>query len=405
MKLKGRRALVLGFRGGVGTALLGLLTDHPMGRALVAELEALFLLDERGGALPERASFAQRLPARTVDASALREVLVAHRIDQLIEVANVSTSQFLQVCEDVGADYVSTSVAADGDAPFNRVMPAARHLLLEHRPSARRSHLIGTGMNPGVVNALVLAGIEAFAQKVGTSADVGALDLYAIYITEQDTTEVTEAANAPEVFASTWCPQHCLEEMLEPEAMLYRGGELVALDHAPHRREYAVRCGAHDVAAMLVPHEEVVSLGHAFPSVEVAFFYGLAPAAKESLARYPDRAIGDWKTRKLYPPEEYQLRGKDKVGVLLCSRRYGELWVGFATDVELGLRYGTNATQLQVAAGLLSGWGMLGTFRGVKVVEELPWRPYLARVEQVLGPRRSHHVPDAPVRSLEERRI
>ncbi len=385
---------------------MGLLADHPMGRALVAELEALFLLDAEPGAPPERLALAQRLPARVIDARTLREVLVTHRIDQLIEIAYVNTSQVMEVCADVGTDYVCTSIGEESDDPAaNRVMIGAQELLLAKRPSPRGSHLIGAGMNPGVVNALVLAGLDEFAQRVGTRADVEALDLYGIYITEQDTTELQAGSIAPGVFAGTWSPRHFLEEMLEPEAMIYRDGELVALDHAPHRREYAVRCGAEDVAAMVVPHEEVVSLGHAFPSVEMAFLYALAPAAKASLARYPDRAAGDWRTQKLYPPDEYRLRGQDRVGVLLCSRKYGELWVGFATAVELGLRYGTNATQLQVAAGLLAGWGMLGSFRGMQVVEALPWRPYLTRVEQVLGPRHSCYVPDAPVRRLESRRI
>jgi homospermidine synthase len=343
-----------------------------------------------------------------VTGAALRETLSAHEIDQVVEVANVDTLESAQICAATGADYLSTSFgleAADPHAMENRVMVAAQHLLPEKRPVLRGSHLLGSGMNPGVVNALVYAGLEELAEKVGVEPNAQALDLYAIYITEQDSTELNAAPIPPGVFASTWSPQHFLEEMLEPEAMIYRDGQLLALEHSPHRREYWVRCGAETVPSMVAPHEEIVTLGHAFPSVEMAFLYALAPGAKSALAQYPDRPLAEWETQKLYPPHEYRLRGADRVGALLCSRRYGELWVGFDTDVELGLRYGTNATQLQVAAGLLAGWGMLGTHRGIHVVEDLPWRRYLARVEDVLGPRRSYHVPDAPERRLAARRV
>jgi homospermidine synthase len=77
--------------------------------------------------------------------------------------------------------------------------------------------------------------------------------------------------------------------------------------------------------------------------------------------------------------------GQDRVGVLLCSRRFGELWMGFDTDVATGLAFGTNATQLQVAAGVLAGWSQLGQRRGIHFVEDLDWREFLASASEVLG--------------------
>lgn len=65
------------------------------------------------------------------------------------------------------------------------------------------------------------------------------------------------------------------------------------------------------------------------------------------------------------------LTGQDRVGVLLCSRRFGELWMGFATDMTAGLSMWTNATQLQVAAGVLAGWSQLGRRKGIHFVEDL----------------------------------
>jgi homospermidine synthase len=80
------------------------------------------------------------------------------------------------------------------------------------------------------------------------------------------------------------------------------------------------------------------------------------------------------------------LAGQDRVGVLLCSRCFGELWLGFDTDVSAGLTLGTNATQLQVAAGVLAGWTQLGSSVGIHFVEKLDWPGFLRVVSEVLGP-------------------
>jgi homospermidine synthase len=106
----------------------------------------------------------------------------------------------------------------------------------------------------------------------------------------------------------------------------------------------------------------------------------------------------------LYPPWTDALSGQDRVGVLLCSRRFGEFWLGFETDVATGLALGTNATQLQVASGVLAGWAQLDRRTGIHFVEDLDWREYLEVVTEVLGPTISIHDASAPRSSLVERR-
>ena len=91
--------------------------------------------------------------------------------------------------------------------------------------------------------------------------------------------------------------------------------------------------------------------------------------------------------------------------MLLCSRRYGELWVGFDTDVETGARFGTNATELQVATGVLAGLGQLGLRKGILFVEDLDWSRFLGVTTQVLGEPIVVHDAKAPVRLLAERAV
>jgi homospermidine synthase len=91
------------------------------------------------------------------------------------------------------------------------------------------------------------------------------------------------------------------------------------------------------------------------------------------------------------------------VGVLLCSRRFGEFWLGFDTDVRAGLVLGTNATQLQVAAGVLAGWTQLGSRVGIHFVEKLEWPGFLGVVTEVLGPTVAVHDPTAAPLALADR--
>ena len=141
-----------------------------------------------------------------------------------------------------------------------------------------------------------------------------------------------------------------------------------------------------------------------FSTVEIGFLYRITPAARRALAAHPDRILPEaWETRRLCPPWTKALTGSDRVGVLLCSRRFGELWVGFDTDVAKGLALDTNATQLQVAAGIVAGWMQLGHIKGIHLVEDLKWREFLHVVAEVLGPPVIVHDASAHARTLADR--
>jgi hypothetical protein len=389
-----RRGLVVGHRGGVGATLLELLVRHPV------PLDALFVVDREAG--PSRSTARVLDPDAAADPEALARTLRDHRIDQVIEVADVDTAQISEVCAAVGADYLSASIVSD--AP---TLQATRALFGEHR---RTSQLIGAGMNPGVVNALVLAGIDEFARRAGVPA--AKLDLYAIHITEEDTTAIRpiggsrstagSAWEQADVFAMSWSPEHALDELLEPHAMYVDRGELKALDHRPCDALYAARCGDREIAGMVVPHEELIAIGARFPNVETAFFYAIPDAAAAALRRHPHRRPDEWRTRRLYGPHARHLVGRDRVGVLLASRRHGELWIGY--EHAAATRGAGNGTLLQAAAGVLAGWTQLGVRRGIHSVDQLDVPAYLASVESLLGPRRVVHIPDAITRTLAMRR-
>jgi homospermidine synthase len=78
--------------------------------------------------------------------------------------------------------------------------------------------------------------------------------------------------------------------------------------------------------------------------------------------------------------------------------------MGFDTPVGLGLTFGTNATQLQVAAGVLAGWSQLGRRRGIHFVEDLDCREFVRAASDVLGSAIVVRDPSAKPLPLIERR-
>jgi homospermidine synthase len=399
------RALILGCHGGVGRAVLALLGQSVPGRWLRARLEAVFLADRRPAHGPVPLEAAQLLPPTAIaSAEDLARLIRDHRITQVVDLSSIDTVDCTRACDELGADFLCTSVEEwEGSSPYATDEAIAR-LLPPRRPAlGRRGHLVGSGANPGIVNALVFAALEQFAGLVGVAPTIEELDLYAVLITEEDTT-VQQGAAPEDVFPMTWSPQHCLEELFEPRAFVARGGRVADLGHPPTARRYRARCRDRIIVGMAVPHEETVTLAGRLSDVEIAFLYRIPPAARRALARHPERNTAEvWRTHRLFPPWSDDLVGEDRVGVLLCSRRFGEVWLGYDTEVAAGLRLGTNATQLQVAAGVLAGWSQLGTRRGIHFVEDLDWREFLDVASRVLGEPILIHDPAAPPRSLAER--
>lgn len=406
MNTSDRRALIIGCHGGVGRAVLALLKHSAAGQRLRAQLEEIVLVDgaQANGALPlEQATL---LPPTTIQSADDLAVLVReHHITDVIDLSSIDTLDCTRVCDELGAHFLCTSVEewpSRGSLPTDE---AIAQLIPPQRPALNnRGHLVGSGANPGIVNALAFAAVEAFAQKVGVAPTPEALQLHAILITEEDTTAARDAPRGDDVFAMTWSPAHCLEELCEPRAFAARDGGVFTLGHAPTRRRYRARCGDRFIEGMAVPHEETVTLTRLLNGVEIVFLYQIPLAARRILAAHPERrSIADWRLHRLWPPFHTKLSGRDRVGVLLCSRRFGEFWLGYDTDVRAGLPLGTNATQLQVAAGVLGGWTQLGGREGIHFVEKLDWREFLSVVSEVLGPPVAVHDPKAPPLTLADR--
>jgi homospermidine synthase len=397
----------VGAGGGVGHALLAVLATTDAGRRLAARSEEIVLLDQLASNVELMPAGASWAPSRRItSAGDLVDLERELRVDQVIDLSSLGTMECVAACDALGVSYLTTSIEHWPDAPAGEWSDLITAFLPPFRPGLTgASHLVGSGINPGIVNALVFRGIDTLASAVGVAPSAAALGLRSILITEEDTTTEVGVGELRKTFAMTWSPTHCLEEVLQPHALVVRNGRMEPLDHPPEGAWYRARCGSREIEGMIVPHEEVVTLGKRFPQVEIAFIYRLPPGARRALAAQHERGdVTAWPARKLYPPQTCDLVGRNTVGVLLCTESFGELWIGYEVVAEEALRIGTSATQLQVAAGVVAGWTQLGSVSGIHFVEDLDWREYLAVVDAVLGPPLVIHDRDALPLSLDERR-
>lgn len=401
-------ALVVGCHGGVGRAFLTLLNKSEVGRRLKAKFSKFVLVD-KAEAPEDLVSFdGIYLPPISVNnIDVFVRLLKEHEITHVIDLSSIDTVECAHACDEWGADFLCTSIEEwPGSAPVPTDKAIGR-LLPPTKPNiVKKSYLVGSGANPGIVNALALEAIERFADKVGVDPTPAALELNSLIITEEDTTDAPGVKFSAGDFPITWSPTHCIEELYEPYAYYALNTKAIRLSHRPVDRFYRVRCGDRFIEGMVVPHEETKTLARKIPDVEVAFIYRVPPATMSALETYSDmEEVLNLNYRCLCPPWTSGLKGEDCIGVLLNSRRYGEFWMGFKTDVSKGLAYGTNATELQVAAGVIAGLEQLGEVKGVHFVEDLDHKRFVRTVSKILGPVQVFHDEKAPSMKFVDRMV
>lgn len=406
--VQNKRTLIIGYNGGVARAFLALLTTTPTGKDLLKTNDRLFLLDQMDSDYrPTIDRLTILEPQKITSGEDLANLIQTHRLTDIIDLSSTDTVDCTRVCDELGVNFLCTSVEEwpeKGSIPTDQ---AIARLLPPHRDELpNSSHLVGSGANPGIVNALVDRAITEFARRKNTDPSVEALKLRSILITEKDTTAEKNADYNNTVFPMTWSPEHCLEELFEPRAFFAKSGKIYDLNHIPTQQTYRARCGNEMIEGMAVPHEETKTLARKYSNVEIAFLYEIPLAARQALASRPNKLeISDWNMRRLFPPTTAEISGYDRVGVLLTSEIYGEMWIGFETSVNKALPLGSNATQLQVAAGVLAGWKQLGKKKGIHFVEDLDTEEFLKVSEEVLGPCLIVFDEKAKALSLEDRTV
>lgn len=394
MTARQSKVMLLG-AGGIGSAFLNILAVNDISASIIPHGTHLLVVDRRddipiSDRLKEK-YVVSSLPGLDITKSAdLETLLVEHGIDVLIEVADVETIQFIKVCTKLGVLYLNSGYGVwpqvyEDEHP--RCLMLVRAMEIRSQITNNGFHggvIMGSGMNPGIVNALVETGIQRLADLNCVEKKELVADLKYIIFTEEDTTAIPESTFNHSEFPITWNPQHAYSEFTESSTGYFSLGKVKWIESKPLDCRFDVICNDKIITGMLVPHEEVVTIGEKYPNITSGFIYCIPPV---SLSRLPTVRNLKWIKPMLLVPRNYELEGYDTVGVLLQSQRFGSYWLGFKNYHHEAIRYDTNATLMQVAAGVLAGASLLmKQFSRISVVEDLDYQAYLDIACKILGP-------------------
>ena len=105
------RALVIGCHGGVGRAVLSLLERTAPGRRWRERLDAVLLVDRKPPDGPVPLTGSVLLPPTTIaSADDLARLIREHRVTQVIDLSSIDTVDCTLACDELGADFLCTSV-------------------------------------------------------------------------------------------------------------------------------------------------------------------------------------------------------------------------------------------------------------------------------------------------------
>lgn len=393
------KVMILGASGGIGSALINILAHHDLSDSIIPHGTKLFLVDRSADIRVSdelRAKYSITLiPAFNITSfTDLETLLQEYQINALVEVADVETIEFVQVCAALGVLYVNSGYGVWPEVyakehPRCLMLVRAleiRNAIVNRYASVKSSAgvVMGSGMNPGIVNALVERGIERLANI--NLIDKAALidDLRYVIFTEEDTTIIPPTEFKEAEFPITWNPQHAFAEFTERSTGYVDQGRVQWVNSRPLDCRLEVLCNDKIITGMLVPHEESVTIGEKYPHIASGFIYNIPSISAQRLPQVRGLQLI---TPVLLVPRSFQLEGADTVGVLLQTSRYGAYWLGFKNEHHEAVKYDTNATLMQVAAGVLAGARiLLSPISCISTVEDLDHKSYLDTVCQILGP-------------------
>jgi hypothetical protein len=366
---------IIGASGGVAAALLKLIAPE---RSLFKTL-LLVDMDERilrNPFLPHE-DLAYTFVRCRVDVRSERsgyvDLLKSHGIDLVLDLSTNETEPMLETTDALGVSYVNTGIMNSREEAFMDLV-----LRLHAQRSLPRSapHILGAGMNPGVVNLWVRGAVERFGSPRG------------IVHFEYDTAQPLSGW-APII---AWSRETFLDEIVNDPAGYMAGINRPQLLHpnpVKHRSnmrqilKFIMDLPVYPKGFLLL-HEENITLAQTY-DVPSRFLFALHPRTMDYLEDLYDRRsevpsdamiLGDnWNV---------PLQGSATVGVRL---EYGDRLFYAYNTTEQGEVQGCSGSCLQVASGVR---GALLTLmqnalqRRVHFVEDLFGSPFEGLVKEHL---------------------
>ncbi|MCM3631252.1 saccharopine dehydrogenase NADP-binding domain-containing protein [Paenibacillus glycanilyticus] len=299
-----------------------------------------------------------------------RQHLADTKTTVVIDVSWADTVEMLQCCDELGVMYINTALEntmVDEREELEGFTLLERYRIFEENRGrfTRVKAIIGSGMNPGVVQWMAISLMKQLPGELPLGC----------YIVEQDDSFYADPSKAQKkTVYSTWSPECFLDEAILNYPMLMKQHMPMFMYNDVYELEFKVALGGKQFYGCLMPHEEVITLGVAF-NMECGFIYRVNEYTTEVIKANLTNAndLWNWKHQVL-DPLDGELNGSDLVGVLLVYKDKERYMYNVMSNKEVFAEYKTNATYFQVACGI---YGALSTLLlddipdGVYFVDEL----------------------------------
>lgn len=288
----------------------------------------------------------------------------------VIDVSGADTISILSCCNELGISYINSALEneqVDQDDSLMGFQLTERYTRFEKEKKkfTNTRAIIGSGMNPGVVQWMVVQLMKEQPEKKPR----------ACYIIEHDYSFFADQnLIKPNTLYASWAVERFLDEAILSYPMYVSHHRPIYFYEDVYASEYKVRLGEKEFHGCLMPHEEVLILGKTF-DMEVGFLYRINEYTTDLIRKNLDDVDKLWNwNRKVFNPAEDEIAGEDLVGVLLVYEDNEKYMYNVMNSSEVFQKYKTNATYFQVGCGIYAGLSslLLDIFSpGAYYVEEL----------------------------------
>lgn len=359
---------ILGSSGGVAKSILSILnksvTDKKDPIHHIIRISRIHLIDSKQ---KDKAYYHRLFPD-------LKERIVLHQFDLndnqkfvnhlkqtktslVVDVSWADTVEMLQCCDQLGVNYVNSALEntmVDENEELYEgfgLMERLRHVEKHKDKLVNASAIIGSGMNPGIVQWMA---IELLKTDSSDELPLGC------YIVEHDTSFYRDKKVAEEnVIYTTWSPECFLDEAILSYPMFMKNHVPLFLYEKVYDVEFKVTLGDKKFYGCLMPHEEVYTLGKLY-DMEGGFLYKINEHTTEIIRSNIDDLDKLWDFEmKVLDPLDAPLEGEDLAGVLLVYQDRERYMYNVLNNDFIFSKYKTNATYFQVACGIYASLSVL----------------------------------------------
>jgi homospermidine synthase len=285
----------------------------------------------------------------------------------VIDLSWADTVEMLQCCDQLGVSYVNTALENtmidDNEELYEGfgLIERVRHLEKHKDKFSNSTAIIGSGMNPGVVQWMA---IELLMTDSAENQPIGC------YIVEHDNSFYKNKKDAKKnVIYTTWAPECFLDEAILGLPMFMKHHNPLFFYEQVYDLEFKVTLGNKEFYGCLMAHEEVCTLGKLY-DMEGGFLYKVNDHTTNLIRANIDDVDKLWDFEmKVLNPKDAALEGEDLVGVLLVYPDKERYMYNVLSNEAIFAKYKTNATYFQVACGVYASLSVL-------LLDELPKGAY-----------------------------